>query len=236
MGLQFGPVVPGQRDLRPVLQNQFAGQKGPDKFHVHHKAALGPEELVAVQLLKEGVQRSIGLELLLGRVDDAQLVEDLDIGDLGGGDGDAAVAGLDMQDRPGVGAQAGEAAVHGLPHRSLFDGFQQIVDGPQAEGLDGVLPAGGDEDHLGFPAQPPDGLRSQKSVQINIHKDDGKFLRRGQKRLAAGEAGEREVHAVFGFVCPKKALQQIELPFFIVAQGDLQGAHILSRGGSFVLS
>ena len=54
MGLQFGPVVPGQRDLRPVLQNQFAGQKGPDKFHVHHKAALGPEELVAVQLLKEG--------------------------------------------------------------------------------------------------------------------------------------------------------------------------------------
>ena len=54
LGLQLGPVVPGQRDLRPVLQNQFAGQKGPDKFHVHHKAALGPEELVAVQLLKEG--------------------------------------------------------------------------------------------------------------------------------------------------------------------------------------
>lgn len=47
----------------------------------------------------------------------------------------------------------------------------------------------------------------------------------GQKSLAAEEAGEREVHAVFGFVCPKKALQQIELPFFIVAQGDLQGAH-----------
>lgn len=52
--------------------------------------------MVAVQLLKEGVQRGIGLELLLGRVDDAQLVEDLDISDLGGGDGDAAVAGLDI--------------------------------------------------------------------------------------------------------------------------------------------
>ena len=169
-------------------------------------------------------------------MDDAQLVKHLDIGDLGGGDRDAAVAGLDLQDRPGVDAQAGETAVHGLPHRSLFYGFQQIVDGPQAEGFDGVFPAGGDKDYLGLPAQPPDGLCPQKPVQINVHKDDGKLSGRGQKSLAAEEAGEREVHAVFGFVCPKKALQQIELPFFIVAQGDLQGAHILSRGGSFVLS
>ena len=108
--------------------------------------------------------------------------------------------------------------------------------GPQAESLDGVFPAGGDEDHLGFPAQPPDGLCPQKAVQINVHKDDRKLPGRGQKGLTAGEAGECEVQAVFGFVCPKKTLQCIDLPFFIVTQGDLQGAHILSCRSSFVSS
>ncbi len=141
-----------------------------------------------------------------------------------------------MQDRPGIGAQAGEAAVHSLPNCGLLHRLHQVVDGSQTEGLDGMLPAGGDKDHLSFPAQPPGGLRPQKAVQINVHKDDGKFHRRSQERLPAGEAGEFEVQTVFGFVCPKKALQRIDLPFFIVTQGDLQGAHILSDYDLFTSS
>ena len=82
----------------------------------------------------------------------------------------------------------------------------------------------------------PDSLCSQKPVQINVHKDDGKFPGCGQKRLAAGEAGEREVQTMFGFVRPKKALQRIDLPFFIIAQGDLQGEHILSYRSLFISS
>lgn len=74
---------------------------------------------MTVQLIKKRVQRGMGLELLLGCVNNAYFVEDLNIGNLSGGDGNAPVAGLNLQNRFGAASLTSKAAVHGLPHCGL---------------------------------------------------------------------------------------------------------------------
>lgn len=91
------PELSGNHDFCIVKEKYFFGKKGLDISHADNEAALGSDKDAFVELGKECAQRSAGLDIFAGGVDEGIFIEHIDIDNGGAEDrGDAVVLRKDQ--------------------------------------------------------------------------------------------------------------------------------------------
>lgn len=134
-----------------------------DVFHVYNKTPLRPDKGCAIQQLRQGIQRYIGLKVVFFRVDGADLIQHFNIDNIVHRYRDDPLSGLNLQKLRMFVLMPWETAAERLSDCVFRQGLQQIMGRIQGKGFQGVLPACGGKDEPS-PACPADITRGLYSV------------------------------------------------------------------------